>query len=75
MTCRRVFCETCCFWSDRIAKHEDSIMFAVCLNPNSAKHGTFTGEGDGCPKHLKGEPIDSQRAKEPFDLEDFDCRR
>lgn len=30
-----------------------------CLNPNSAKGGTFTGEGDGCGKYMQGEPIDS----------------
>lgn len=61
---KRAFCDRCCFWSDQIAKHEDSIMFAICLNPNSAKCSTYTAERDGCAKYMPGEPIDSLSARE-----------
>jgi hypothetical protein len=57
-------CERCSFWSDRLAVHKDATMFALCLNPNSAKYATYTGEGDGCLKFMAGEPIDSLRLKE-----------
>lgn len=60
---KRTFCDRCCFWSDTQAKHEHGTMFAICLNPNSAKGGTYTGEGEGCGKYMQGEPIDSLNAR------------
>jgi hypothetical protein len=60
----RAFCERCCFWSDTMAKHEHGTMFAMCLNVNSPKAATYTGEREACLKFVAGEPIDSVRLKE-----------
>ena len=54
-----VRCECCCFWSDRLAKHQHGTMFAVCLNVNSEKASTYTEEADTCAKGMEGQPIDS----------------
>jgi hypothetical protein len=55
---RRWRCERCSFWSDRLTVHQGGTMFALCLNENSPKYTTYTGEGDGCYEFLAGEPID-----------------
>lgn len=60
---KRIHCEQCAFWSDRVAKHEHGTMYAVCLNVGCEHYGKFTAEDDGCAKGMQGEPIDSQRAK------------
>jgi len=43
-------CETCRFWSDRIAHAGDTEMEAMCLNEDSPFYSTFVTENSWCPK-------------------------
>jgi len=43
-------CETCRFWSDRIAGNCDTGMEALCLNEDSPFYSTFVTENSWCPK-------------------------
>jgi hypothetical protein len=43
-------CETCRFWSDRIANAGNTGMEAMCLNEDSPFYSTFVTENSWCPK-------------------------
>jgi hypothetical protein len=43
-------CETCRFWSDRIAHASDTGREALCLNEASPFYSTFVREKSWCPK-------------------------
>jgi hypothetical protein len=55
-------CETCCYWSDLLARSEggDGLQ-AVCLCIGGPRYSQYTKGAESCEKHTKGEPIDLKR--------------
>jgi hypothetical protein len=52
-------CETCKFWSDKIAKAEDGITVCMCLHAESPKRGKYTAQWGACDQHEAGESVDA----------------
>lgn len=44
-------CDTCVYWSERVAMydHDRGGVVALCLNPDSTHLSDYMADSDGCP--------------------------